>query len=63
MYDSAYSSICILMNTVKECITIHLLLTYMCWKLNTLDDLSNRVCVPNKTRFESKSFQQDCRNK
>ena len=21
----------------------------MCWKLHNLDDLSNRVCVPNKT--------------
>ena len=30
----------------------------MCWKykldncFNTLNDLSNRVCIPNKTRFK-----------
>ena len=30
---------------------------------NTLNDLYNKVCVPNKTRFESKCFQHDYRNK
>ena len=30
---------------------------------NTLNDLSNKVCVPNKTTFESKCVQHDYRNK
>ena len=30
---------------------------------NTLNDLSNNVCFPNKTRFKSKRFQRDDRNK
>ena len=30
---------------------------------NTLNDLSNKVCVPNKTRFKSKRIQNDYRNK
>ena len=30
---------------------------------NTINDLSNKVCVPNKTRFKSKCFQHDYRNK
>ena len=30
---------------------------------NTLNDLSNKVCVPNKTRFKCKRFQHDYRNK
>ena len=30
---------------------------------NTLDDLSNKVCALNKTRFEWKGFQHDYRNK
>ena len=30
---------------------------------NTINDLSNKVCVPNKTRFKSKRFQHDYRNK
>ena len=30
---------------------------------NTLNDLSNKVCVPNKTRFKSKHVQHDYRNK
>ena len=29
---------------------------------NTLNDLSNKVCVPNKTRFKQKPFQHDYRN-
>ena len=29
---------------------------------NTLNDLSNKVCVPNKTRFKWKPFQHDYRN-
>ena len=30
---------------------------------NTLNDLSNQVCVPNKTRFNSKRVQYGYRNK
>ena len=30
---------------------------------NTLNDLSNKVCVSNKTRFESKCVENDYRNK
>ena len=30
---------------------------------NTLNDLSNKVCVPNKTRFKSKHVQHDYRIK
>ena len=30
---------------------------------NTLNDLSNKVCVPNKTEDLSKGFQHDYRNK
>ena len=30
---------------------------------NTLNDLSNKVCVPNKTRFKSERVQHDNRNK
>ena len=30
---------------------------------NTLNDLSNKVCVPNKTRFKSKCIQHGYRNK
>ena len=30
---------------------------------NTINDLSNKLCVPNKTGFKSKHFQQDYRNK
>ena len=30
---------------------------------NTLNDLSNRVCIPNKTRFKSKFVQHNYRNK
>ena len=30
---------------------------------NTLNDLSNKVCFPNKTRFKSKRVQHDYRNK
>ena len=30
---------------------------------NTLNDLSNKVCVPNKTKFKSKRVQHDYRNK
>ena len=30
---------------------------------NPLNDLSNKVCVPNKTRFKSKRIQHDHRNK
>ena len=30
---------------------------------NTLNDLCNKVCVPNKTRFKWKPFQHDYRNK
>ena len=29
----------------------------------TLNDLSNKVCVSNKIRFQSKHFQHDSRNK
>ena len=27
---------------------------------NTLNALSNKVCIPNKTRFKSECFQYDC---
>ena len=30
---------------------------------NTFNDLSNKVCVPNKTRFKSQCVQHDYRNK
>ena len=30
---------------------------------NTLNDLSNKVCVPNKTRFKSKCVEHDYMNK
>ena len=30
---------------------------------NTFNDLSNKVCVPNKTRFKSKRVQHNYRNK
>ena len=30
---------------------------------NTLNDLSNKIWVPNKTRFKSKCVQNDYRNK
>ena len=30
---------------------------------NTLNDLSNKVCVPDKTRFKSKRVQHDYKNK
>ena len=30
---------------------------------NTLNGLSNKICVPNKTRLKSKRVQHDCRNK
>ena len=30
---------------------------------NTLNDLSNKLCVPNKTRFKSKRVQHDYMNK
>ena len=30
---------------------------------NILNDLSNKVCVPNKRRFKSKRFQHDYRKK
>ena len=30
---------------------------------NTLNDLSNKVCVPNKTRFKPKCVQHNYRNK
>ena len=30
---------------------------------NTINDLSNKVCVPNKTRFKSKHVQCNYRNK
>ena len=37
------------MNTIKNETTIHLGLNrQMWWKLNTLNDLSNRIYVPNK---------------
>ena len=30
---------------------------------NTLNDLSNKVCIPNKARFKAKRFQHDYRYK
>ena len=30
---------------------------------NTLNDLYNKICIPNKTRFKSESLQHDCRDK
>ena len=30
---------------------------------NTFNDLSNKACVPNKTRFKSNRVQHDYRNK
>ena len=43
MYDSTYSYI--EMNTVKNFTTIHLRLNW----IDTLNDVSNKVCFPNKT--------------
>ena len=33
------------------------------WRCNALNDLSDKVCVSNKTRFKSKCVQHDCSNK
>ena len=52
------------MNTVEN-FTIYLQLTYYrcVGNCNNLNDLSNNVCVSNKTRFESKCVQDDYRSK
>ena len=42
------------MNTVKNYTTIHLLLNQVVKLNNNLNGLFNKVCVPNKTRFEYK---------
>ena len=40
------------------------LLIYRCvGSCNTVNDLSDKVCVPNKTRFKSKCGKHDYRSK
>ena len=51
------------MNTAKNFATMHLQLNRCVGSCNTLSDLSNKVCIANKTRFKSKCVQYDYRNK
>ena len=49
------------MNKVKDCIMV--ILDKCLGSSNTPNDLSDKVCAPNKTRFKSKRFQHDYGNK
>ena len=53
------------MNTVKNSTTIRLQLhkDRLVRSCNTINELSNKACVPNKTRFKSKHVQLDYKNK
>ena len=51
------------MNTAKNFATMHLQLNRCVGSCNTLNDLPNKVCIANKTRFKSKCVQYDYRNK
>ena len=59
------SVIYLLIKTVKNFITYPFVVKLDRWvgNCNTLNDLPNKVCHLNKTRFKSKCLQHDYKNK